>query len=299
MELAYFDIGEANEGLNESLIFSDNGANQLPDYGPVFLGSDPVYLHLTEKGTIEILKISAEHDGPVVYVLDGKEWGMNTTLYLWGDVNDLNGGWPGMSVGGTETFGEYTYLYFDLGEANIGLKESLILSNNGATQLGDFPGGEGNFWTIGDDLYLYMGADGVVQIADPENPGDVVWYNPTAAPKVEAVIDIYFHNAASADTLYFYAWGNAEVFGAWPGQSFVAMDTTSILGLELLHTRVNGFVGDQFHLIVNNNGPGEGKEGDWRILYDINAEEPENTYYLKIADDEVSELTVVAKSRRK
>ena len=300
MEFAYFDMGDGNEGLNETIIFSDNGADQLADYGPVTLGSEPLYLHITADGKIEEINIDGiiGHDGPVVYVLDGKNWGMNTTLYMWGDVNDLNGGWPGMTVTGTETIGGYTYLYFDLGEANIGLSESLIFSNNGATQLGDFPGNE-NKWTIGEDLYLYMGADGVVQISDPENPGDVEWFDPKAAPKEEALIDIYFHNASSTDTLYFYAWGNAEAFGAWPGQSSAAMDTTYILGLELLHTQINGFVGDQFHLIVNNNGPGEGEEGDWRVLYDLNAEETQNEYYLKIADEGVSELSVVAKSKRK
>ena len=100
VELAYFDMGEGNEGLNETLIFSDNGSDQLGDYGPVTFGSEPLYLHITAEGKVEELNMDGVvgHDGPVVYVLDGKDWGMNTTLYMWGDVNDLNGGWPGMSV---------------------------------------------------------------------------------------------------------------------------------------------------------------------------------------------------------
>ena len=295
VELAYFDMGEGNEGLNETLIFSDNGSDQLGDFGPVTFGSEPLYLHITAEGKVEELSMDGVvgHDGPVVYVLDGKNWGMNTTLYMWGDVNDLNGGWPGMSVTGTETIGEYTYLYFDLGEANVGLKESLIFSNNGATQLGDFPGND-NLWTIGEDLYLYMGADGVVQITDPEHPGDVEWFDPKAAPKEEAVIDLYFHNATETlGDIQLYAWGNAEAFGGWPGQSFAAMDTTAILGLELIHTQITGFVGDNYHLIVNN---GNGTQLD---DYTVIAEETENEYYLKITDEGVSELSVVAKSRRK
>ncbi|MBR1381396.1 MAG: hypothetical protein IJ554_02875 [Paludibacteraceae bacterium] len=295
IELAYFDMGEGNEGLNETLIFSDNGSDQLGDYGPVTFGSEPLYLHITAEGKVEELSMDGVvgHDGPVVYVLDGKDWGMNTTLYMWGDVNDLNGGWPGMTVTGTETIGEYTYLYFDLGEANVGLKESLILSNNGATQLGDFPGND-NLWTIGEDLYLYMGADGVVQITDPEHPGDMVWFDPKAAPKEEAVIDLYFHNATETlGDIQLYAWGNAEAFGGWPGQSFAAMDTTAILGLELIHTQITGFVGDTYHLIVNN---GNGTQLD---DYTVTAEEAKNEYYLKITDEGVSELSVVAKVRRK
>lgn len=304
-ELAYFDMGEGNQGLTETLIFSDNGSDQLKDYGPVTFASDPVYLHITAEGTIEELKMDdvVSHNGPVVYVLDGKNWGMSTTLYLWGDVNDLNGGWPGMSVTGTEQIGDYTYLYFDLGEANVGLKESLIFSNNGATQMGDFPGSD-QLWTIGEDLYLYMGSDGVTQITDPEHPGDVEWFDPKAAPKQEAVIELFLYNGTDSlrinpDTtvtdsvlpLYIYSWGTGEAFGAWPGQSFAAMDTTSILGLELLHTQITGFVGDTYHLIVNNNSA---QLSDYTIV----AEETNNEYYLKITDQGVTPLSVVAKSPR-
>ena len=303
IDFVYFDMGEGNAGLSETLIFSDNGADQLSDYGPVTFSDEPLYLHILADGTIEKLNMDGKvgHDGPAVFVLDGKDWGMNTTLYMWGDVNDLNGGWPGMAVTGTQTFGNYTYLYFDLGEANKGLKESLILSNNGATQLPDYPGND-ELWTIEQDLYLYMGADGPVVIADPENPGDVVWFDPKAAPKEEAVIDLYFYNATdslmiSQDStvlpLYTYVWGNSEAFGAWPGKALDSMDSTSILNLPLLHTQITGFVGDAFHLIINNNN------GKQLPDYDINATEITNEYYLKITDDGVTELSIVPKSPRK
>ena len=294
IELAYFDMGEESYGLSETLIFSDNGADQLGDYGPVKFTEEPLYLHILPDGTIEKLDMDGRvgHDGPAVFVLDGKDWGMNTTLYMWGDVNDLNGGWPGMTVTGTQTFGNYTYLYFDLGEANKGLKESLILSNNGATQLPDYPGND-ELWTIEQDLYLYMGADGPVVIADPENPGDVVWFDPKAAPKEEAVIDLYFYNATdSLQPLYIYSWGSSEAFGAWPGMEMASMDNTSILNLPLLHTQIIGFVGDAFHLIVNNNGK---QLPD----YDVYATEITNEYYLKITDEGVTELSIVPKSPRK
>lgn len=307
IDFVYFDMGEGNAGLSETLIFSDNGADQLSDYGPVTFSDEPLYLHILADGTIEKLNMDGKvgHDGPAVFVLDGKDWGMNTTLYMWGDVNDLNGGWPGMAVTGTQTFGNYTYLYFDLGEANKGLKESLIFSNNGATQLGDYPGND-ELWTIDKDLYLYMGADGVVVIEDPENPGDVVWYDPQAAPKEEATIDIYFYNAADSlminpDTtatdsvlpLYAYAWGSSEAFGAWPGKALASMDSTAILGMPLRHTQITGFVGDAFHLIINNNKGVQLKD------YDLQATETKNEYYLKISDTGVSELSVMPKARRK
>lgn len=302
VELAYFDIGEGNEGLTETLIFSDNGSSQLSDFGPVTFSSEPVYLHITAEGKVENMSMTAGHDGATVYVLDGMDWGMNTTLYMWGDVNDLNGGWPGMSVTGTQTFGDYTYLYFDMGEANTGLTEHLIFSNGGASQRPDY-----DDYVIGEDIYLYMGSDGApIVITDPENPGDVVWYDPKATPKEEAIIDVWFYNGTDslsrfADAegndsivpLYVYAWGSSECFGGWPGTSFETMDVTSVLGLALQHTQIKGFVGDFFHLIINNNN------GTQLADFTVEAAETTNEYYLKVADEGVSELSVVAKINRR
>lgn len=298
VDLAYFDIGEGNAGLTETLIFSDNGSNQLSDYGPVTFGSEPTYLHITADGEVETLNMSGvvSHDGAVVYVLDGMDWGMNTTLYMWGDINDLNGGWPGMAVTGTAQIGEYTYLYFDLGRANDGLTEHLIFSNNGKNQLKDY-----DDYVIGDDLYLYITAAGPEVIEDPEHPGDVEWFNPEAKPKEPAVIDLWIYDGTDTlgivvseegDTtdipLYAYAWGSSEVLGAWPGTKLSEMETVTILGLNLLHTQLECFVGDEFNLIVNNNGS-QLKD------YTLTAVEATNEYYLKIADDGVSELSIVAK----
>ena len=77
------------------------------------------------------------HDGYTVYVLDHTGWDA-IALYLWGDVNGLNGAWPGMKVTGTQTVKGIEYKYFDMGAANTGLSESLIFNNNnGGVQLKD------------------------------------------------------------------------------------------------------------------------------------------------------------------
>lgn len=299
IDFLYFDLGEGNEGLSETLIFSDNGSGQLPDFGPVTLSSEPLFLHISEDGKVEKLNMDdiVGHDGAAVFVLDGMEWGMNTTLYMWGDVNDLNGGWPGMSVTGTQAFGEYNYLYFDLGAANEGLKEHLIFSNGGKNQLKDF-----DDYVIGEDLYLYISAEGPVVINDPENLGDVEWFDPNAKPKEPATLDIWFYDATeklhivpdiegndSIVPLNLYAWGNSEAFGAWPGTSFETMEEITVLGLKLSHTQITGFVGDEYHLIINNNN------GKQLADYSIDAPETANEYYLKIDDTKVSELSVTAK----
>ena len=289
MELKYFDIGADNEGLSETLIFSDNGSNQLADYGPVVLtSSEPLYLHITAEGAIEELSMdnAIEHDGAAVYILDGMEWGMNTTLYMWGDVNDLNGGWPGMVVTGTEKIGNYTYMYFDMGAANTGLNENLIFSNNGSNQLADYA------YTIGENIYLYLTIGGAQLIEDPANPGDVVWFDPLAQPvepKEEAVIDLYIYNATvSLTPLNLYAWGSKEVFGGWPGAVVADMEQVAMLNLPLLHTQISGFVGDEFNLIFNNNA------GSQLADYNVKAAETSNAYYIKVTDTEVAPLSLVA-----
>ena len=68
------------------------------------------------------------HDGFCVYVDDQTGWDA-LTLYMWGDVNNLNGGWPGMSVTGTWNHDGVSWKYFDMGAANSGLNENLIFNN--------------------------------------------------------------------------------------------------------------------------------------------------------------------------
>lgn len=302
IELDYFDMGELNEGMEAMLIFNDNGnaATQLKDYGPVILGEDTLYLHLTKDGRVEPLRFDGKlnHDGPILYVLDGLDWGMNTRLHMWNAFGTpLFGEWPGMEVTGTEKIGRYTYLYFDLGAANEGLEETMILSDNGndQTQLNAY-----GPITLTGEQYFYISGKTAKLIADPENPGDVEWFEPVILPKDSASVDLWIYDATnSLSSLYVYAWGDGEAFGAWPGKSFAEMDTTTVLGLRLFHTQINGFVGDNFHLIFNNNGPGEGQAGDWRVLYDISAEKRENVHYLKVANEGVSKLSVVANLPRK
>ena len=101
-----------------------------------------------------------EHDGYVVYVLDETGW-TNLNLYMWGDVNDLNGGWPGMTPTGKQKIGGTEYTYFDMGEANSGLNENLIFNNGEGSQLADF-----NF-TINRDIYLRVTTSGVEEMGEP------------------------------------------------------------------------------------------------------------------------------------
>ena len=155
----YFDMGAANTGLAENLIFNNGGnGQQLPDFA--FTIDRDIYLRITASGVEEVgQEPSVKHDGFAVFVYDETGWDA-LTLYMWGDVNDLNSGWPGMEPTGKQTVNGVAYKYFDMGAANAGLAENLIFSNAGNSQLADFA------FTIDRDIYLHITTSGATEI-DP------------------------------------------------------------------------------------------------------------------------------------
>jgi len=160
----YFDMGAANTGLNENLIFNNGEGSQLADFN--FTIDRDIYLRVTASGVEELGEpVSVQHDGYAVFVVNKTGWDA-IALYMWGDVNDLNGGWPGMTPTGEQTIKGVTYTYFDMGEANTGLSENLIFNNaGGGNQLADFA------YTIDHDVYLEVTASGVTEI-DPNTYTD-------------------------------------------------------------------------------------------------------------------------------
>lgn len=199
-----------------------------------------------------------DHDGFVVYVDDQTGWD-DLTLYMWGDVNDLNGGWPGMSVTGTVKKGGITWKYFDMGAANTGLAENLIFNNGGnGVQLADFA------FTIDRDIYLRVTAEGVEEVE----------LEPTVKHDGFA---LFILNESSQTDLALYAWGDAEAFGGWPGMP--ATGTQTINGLTYTYFDLGeSNTGLNLNLIPNNNGGGvqwEGGDLNFTIDHDI---------YLRIFD---------------
>lgn len=240
----YFDTGASNENLNLNLIFNNNGqGSQLPDYN-VTLNRD-YYFELTADGAVEIdPNASIPHDGYTVFVYNNTGW-ENVTLYMWGDVNDLNGGWPGMQPTGTQVINGIGYLYFDMGESNTGLAENLIFSNDGANQLGDFA------FTINRNLYVEITTKGVTEI-DPDtfDPNGETPEEPEPEPTPTGEYRIYIQNMTGWDEFYMYAWGASEIFGGWPGQQ--PEGTTEIGGVTYMYYTVSGG-GEEENLIFNNN----------------------------------------------
>lgn len=154
VEYTYFDMGDANAGLTEHLIFSNNGASQLADF--TYTIDHDVYLRVTDTG-VEEIGAQPVHDGYTVFVDNQSGWDA-LYLYQWGDVNDLNGSWPGATPTGTQVVNGVTYTYFDMGAANNGLKQNLIFNNGNGTQLADFS------YTIDHDVYLKITESGVEEL---------------------------------------------------------------------------------------------------------------------------------------
>ena len=202
-----------------------------------------------------------EHDGYVVYVLDETGWA-NLNLYMWGDVNDLNGGWPGMAPTGEQTINGVTYTYFDMGEANTGLSENLILNNaGGGTQLADYA------YTIDHDVYLEVTASGVTEI----DPATYTGGGDTPEPTPGEVHYIYVDNQTGWDAITLYAWGDKEFFGGWPGA--LPTGTKTVDGVNYTYWEFTS-AGETEHLIFNNNGGGA-QTPDFDVILD-------RDYYLTV-----------------
>ncbi len=258
-EYTYFDMGAANTGLNENLIFNNGEGSQLADFN--FTIDHDLYLRVTASGVEEMVEpVVVEHDGYAVFIVNKTGWD-EIALYMWGDVNDLNGGWPGMQPTGEQTIKGVTYTYFDMGEANTGLAENLIFNNNGAgNQLADYA------YTIDHDVYLEVTSSGVTEI-DPNNytGGD------TPEPQPSGLHYIYVDNQSGWDAISLYAWGDKEFFGNWPGVAPTGSKTVD--GVDYIYWEFTS-AGESENLIFNNSGAGE-QTPDFNVVLD-------RDYYLTV-----------------
>ena len=203
-----------------------------------------------------------EHDGYVVYVDNQTSWGDDITMYMWGDVNDLNSPWPGMKPTGKETKNGITYTYFDMGAANSGLTEHLIFSNNGASQLPDFA------YTIDHDLYLKVTDSGVEEITQG-GTGTTAGYK------------LYIDNQTGWASTALYVWGDQELFGTWPGAQPAKTETVGGITYQVWE------IGDDnatYHPILNDNGGSNQLDSPTAIT-------ASRDYYYKVTSSGWTEIT--------
>ena len=223
-EWKYFEYGDDIIGLGENLIFNNNGeGTQLADYNVTFAeGVKDYFFTVTADGVSEApnpveggLVIPA-HDGIRVWANDQTGWD-EIALYMWGDVNNFGGDWPGMQVGGTETIGGVEFKYFEYGDDIIGLAENLIFNNNGnGTQLADV---NVAFAEGVKDYFFLVTTDGATLL---DGPGGSA---PSTPKEEEDGPRIYIKNSTSWGTkLYAHYWGNSAT--EWPGKE---LERTSVV----------------------------------------------------------------------
>ena len=279
----YFDFGEANTGLMEHLIFNNGGNGvQLGDFD--FTIDRNVYVKITPEGVEEVSTdepVPPTTDGFAVYIDDQTGWDA-IALYMWGDVNNLNGDWPGMQVSGTWDYQGVTWKYFEMGEANTGLSEKLIFNNNNqGIQLDDFD------FTIDRNVFLRVTPEGVEELDIPFPSG-----GGSKIPHDGYVL--YVLNESSQTDLALYAWSgegipDTDLFGSWPGMAPTGTET--IKGVEYIYFDLGeANTGLDLHLIPNNNNGGVQWEGDdleFVIDHDI---------YIRIADGDKTAYEILNKN---
>ena len=292
----YFDLGEANRGLNLNLIFNNNGAgSQLGDYN-VTLDKDEYFLVITDEG-VEVANSIPSHEGTIRVYVDNQAGWEAIALYQWGDVNDLGGGWPGVQPAGTAKIAGVEYTYFEYAIADVeGLGQNLIFNNNGGgIQTGDMPV---TFSAdVVDHFYLIYGEKDCVVIEDPfnrepvggdeggegetpgegENPGEGgcgcdcegckdCTGGSTEEPEVPAgpvPVVFYVQNNTPWTPTYLYAWGTElpEIFGGWPGTALENNVTCGGVAYSRVETTATAY-DLEYHPIMNNGTGGEGGQYD-------------------------------------
>lgn len=277
----YFDLGEANRGLNLNLIFNNNGGgSQLADYN-VTLDKDEYFLTITDEG-VEAANSLPSHEGTIRVYVDNQAGWEAVALYQWGDVNDLGGGWPGQQPVGTAKIAGVEYTYFEYAIADVeGLGQNLIFNNNGGgIQTGDMPV---TFSAdVVDHFYVISGEKDCAVIEDPfnrepaggdeggedeggEDEGgcdcdcegckDCTGKEPEPETPADPVpVVFYVQNNTGYEPTYMYAWGDAlpELFGGWPGVSLENNVTCGGVAYSRVETTATAY-DLVYHPIFNNN----------------------------------------------
>ncbi|MBO4466762.1 MAG: starch-binding protein [Bacteroidales bacterium] len=252
VEYKYFEYGDDIIGLSQNLIFNNNGGGtQLADYNLTFEeGVTDYFFQVTADGATllegpggsggggngEDPEPPVETKDPVtIYVQDLSGW-ESVNLYMWGDVNDLGGGWPGKAAAAeTKKIGTVSYKVFVIEDA-LGRTENLIFNDGGDVKAPDYN------CVLESEMFLLLDpADETpVKAIDPRHPA----------------IRIYINNKTDWDEIALYAWGDAEAFGGWPGATPVNSENVGdvdylVFGLDA------SMAGKTLNLIVNNNGGGK------------------------------------------
>ena len=224
-----FTFISTDAGLEENLIFNNNGGgSQLGDLNVKM--EDKMFIRITAEGAE---RIEAAELPAYIYIKNNTGWD-GIALYAWGDA-EIFGGWPGATPVGQVVVNDVEFTAFAFGDSNIGKTVHLIFNNNNNGI--QFDGPE---VTLTEELFLDVTADGATII---EKPKAITW------------VDFYVQDQTGWDALSVYAWGDAEVFGGWPGA--FPTETVTFDGVPYKHFRFSDeYLGNAEHFIFNNGGNG-------------------------------------------
>lgn len=224
VQMLKFETAADFDGKTYNLIANNNAALQYD--GPAVTLDKDYYFTATAEAMTEIVAPGAETH--TLYVLN--EGTFNPLYaYAWG-TSEIFGGWPGKQAVMQEIDGnQYSTFTFEAADEGTGN----VIFNNGS-------GGDGNQF---DAAAIPLNKDTYGKIT-----ADNKWEE-MAAPGAKEY-NLYIENNTGWDALYVYAWGDAEVFGGWPGAK--AETTTDKDGKTYYVIPYMGN-GEALNLIFNNN----------------------------------------------
>ena len=235
-------------GLKEVLIFNNNGHDiqmaNFPDDNGMLLDKEEYFFVVTATDVVLSERPSEDAGNTVTIYADDQTGWEDFALYLWGEVNNLGGSWPGIQVSRTEVINGTTYKVFEIRAAR-GLKEVLIFNNNLNTiQLGNYPDDNGMLFDK-EEYFFVVTAEGVTPSERPSGVAST----------------IYVANKMGWDPLHLYAWGDAEIFGGWAGTQGTKVGTWSGVPVFTFEVAPENS-GKTENLIFNNGNGGDGNQFD-------------------------------------
>ena len=173
--------GSGNPSLDKKYILADDGGNIKLSPGTYDLYVQPNFmiLYVEKAGDVfahgDATNEQEEGENTRIYVLNNSTW---TTPYMYAYVGDGGGmqpygAWPGTYAGGTKSFGDYLYTYWEAaGFSGVG-GINLILNDGKGNQYPK-PDEKDPLWsdlTIHSSLYFTWDGTTLTAVEDPSDPG--------------------------------------------------------------------------------------------------------------------------------
>ena len=241
----YFDLGADRAGMELTFIFNNNdGGAQVENFD--CLKKNVINKNIFFSITAESAEAADVAETRYFYVLNNQGWD-GVSLYTWGNDNEFFGGWPGTgTTGKTVTIKEKTYQQIPIPDAAVGQLVNAIFNNNGAgEQASDL-----NIEAIENHDYYILIEDKKAYEVNPQNPSADGEETPDPTPS-EPGYSIFVQDNSGWDALYLYAYGDAEIFGGWPGK---ASTDVTIGGKTFKKFEIaKDYTGKVVNLIFNNN----------------------------------------------